>query len=160
MREIAEVVSFLEKYNLTLATAESSTAGLMAALLADIRGCGSVLACGFVVYSPKAKQDCLGVKPQTIEQYGLTSEEVTREMAVGALRASHADIALAITGLAEAEGELDGVHCFACAMRLQDHEGVISETLRFDGERNEVRQAAARYALLNLPYYYESLRKS
>lgn len=160
MREIEQVVNFLEKYRLTLVTAESCTAGLMASLLAEVTGGGAVLDSGYVVYSPRAKQVCLGVQEQTIERYGLTSEEVTREMAVGALQASQADIALANTGLAEAKGAMDGVQCFACAMRINDHEGVVSETLRFSGERNEVRQAAARHALLQLPYYYERLRQA
>ncbi|NWL76495.1 ompetence-damaged protein [Pseudomonas taiwanensis] len=160
MVEIDEVVSFLDRYGLRLATAESCTAGLMASMLAEVSGSGSVLVCGFVVYAPEAKERLLGVNPRTIEQFGLTSEEVTREMAIGALHASRADIALANTGLAEADGEMDGVQCFACAMRLEDHEGVVSETVRFDGERNEVREAAARHALLNIPYYYERLRRT
>lgn len=160
MREIEQVVNFLEKYGLTLVTAESCTAGLMASLVAEVSGGGAVLDSGYVVYLPRAKQACLGVNARTIERYGLTSEEVTREMAVGALQVSQADIALANTGLAEAEGAMDGVQCFACAMRINDHEGVVSETLRFSGERNDVRQAAARHALLQLPYYYERLRQA
>lgn len=158
MQSVEQVVNFLSKYNLTLCTAESCTAGLMASLVAEIPGSGAVLDCGFLVYSPEAKNRCLGVSFETIERFGLTSEEVTREMAIGALKRSRADIALANTGLAEADGPMDGVQCFACAFRLQEHEGVISETMQFEGERNEVRQAAARYALLQLPYYYERLR--
>lgn len=159
MQTIEQVVSFLNKYQLTLSTAESCTGGLMASLLASVSGCGSVLDTGFVVYTPQAKQLCLGVNPLTIEEYGLTSEEVAREMAVGALKMSRADIVVANTGLAEADGLMDGVQCFACAMRISDHEGVVSETLKFEGERNQVREAAARYALLQLPYYYERLRE-
>jgi len=132
----------------------------MASLLADIPGGGTVFHCGFVVYSSDAKQRCLGVSGETIERFGLTSEEVACEMAVGALKAGPADIALANTGLAEADGEMDGVQCFACAMRVGDHEGVISETLKFEGERNQVRHAAALHGLLQLPYYYERLRST
>src|SRR5690606_8836424 len=158
MQSVEQVVHFLDKYHLTLSTAESCTGGLMASLLAEISGSGSVLDSGFVVYSPEAKQLCLGVNPLTIDRFGLTSEEVAREMAVGALKMGRADIAIANTGLAEAEGPMDGVQCFACAMRVNDHQGVVSETLKFEGDRNEVRYAAARYALLQLPYYYERLR--
>jgi nicotinamide-nucleotide amidase len=158
MQNVEQVVNFLEKYHLTLSTAESCTGGLMASLMAEIPGSGAVLDSGFVVYSPEAKHLCLGVNRVTIERFGLTSEEVAREMAVGALKMGHADIALANTGLAEADGPMEGVQCFACAMRINDHEGVVSETLQFEGERNEVRYAAARYALLQLPYYYERLR--
>ena len=158
MQSVEQVVHFLEKYRLTLSTAESCTGGLMASLMAEIPGSGQVLDSGFVVYSPEAKQQCLGVNALTIERFGLTSEEVAREMALGALKMGRADITLANTGLAEADGSMDGVQCFACAMRIDGHEGVVSETLRFEGERNEVRYAAARYALLQLPYYYERLR--
>src|SRR5690606_4302886 len=139
MRSVEQVVNFLEKYHLTLSTAESCTGGLMASLMAEVPGSGAVLDSGCVVYSPEAKQLCLGVSPLTIERYGLTSEEVAREMAVGALKLGRADVALANTGLAEAGGPMDGVQCFACAMRVNDHEGVVSETLKFEGERNEVR---------------------
>lgn len=160
MQSVEQVVNFLRKYQLTLCTAESCTAGLIASSVADIPGSGAVLDCGFLVYSPEAKNRLLGVSFETIERFGLTSEEVAREMAVGALKASRADIALANTGLAEADDDMDGVQCFACAIRLQDHQGVVSETLQFEGERNQVRQAAARYALLQLPYYYERLRST
>lgn len=160
MQSIEQVVHFLSKYQLKLCTAESCTAGLIASLVAEIPGSGAVLDCGFLVYSPQAKNRFLGVNFQTIERYGLTSEEVAREMAVGALQMSRADIALANTGLAEADGDMDGVQCFACAIRLPEHHGVVSETMQFPGERNEVRRAAAHYALLQLPYYYERLRSA
>lgn len=160
MQSIEQIVRFLTKYHLTLSTAESCTGGLMASLIAGIPGGGAVLHSGFVVYSSEAKQRCLGVNSGTIARFGLTSEEVASEMALGALKAGQADIAVANTGLAEADGDLDGMQCFACAMRLGAHEGVVSETLRFEGERNEVRYAAARHGLLRLPYYCERLRSS
>ena len=76
MRDLAEIVAFLKDNRVKLTTAESCTCGLMASLLGDVPGCGKVLDSGFVVYSPDAKQKLLGVDPQTIETYGLTSEEV------------------------------------------------------------------------------------
>lgn len=158
MQSVEQVVNFLEKYQLRLTTAESCTAGLIASMVAQVQGSGQVLESGFIVYSPEAKNSILGVSFQTMETYGLTSEEVAREMAVGALKMSKAAIVLANTGLAEADGDMDGVQCFACAMSINDHEGVVSETVKFDGERNDVRAAAAEYALMQLPYYYERLR--
>jgi len=132
---------------------------LISSLVADVPGSGKVLDCAFVTYSPQAKQRCLGVSADTIERFGLTSEEVAREMALGALQRSDADIVLANTGLAEAEGEMDGVQCIACAIRLEQHQGIVSETVKFSGGRNQVREQAARYALMQLPYYYERLRQ-
>lgn len=160
MQSVEQVVSFLEKYQLSLVTAESCTGGMMASLLAGVSGCGAVLDRSYVAYSPEAKQQCLGVEPGTIARYGLTSEEVAREMALGALDNSEANVALANTGLAEAEGEMDGLVCFACAMLMDGEPWVVSEQLRFDGERNQVREAAARHGLLQLPYYYERLRQA
>ncbi|KJU80233.1 ompetence-damaged protein [Ectopseudomonas oleovorans] len=159
MQNVEQVVNFLSKYKLRLATAESCTAGLISSLVADVPGSGKVLDCAFVTYSPQAKQRCLGVSADTIERFGLTSEEVAREMALGALLRSDADIVLANTGLAEAEGEMDGVQCIACAIRLEQHQGIVSETVKFSGGRNQVREQAARYALMQLPYYYERLRQ-
>jgi nicotinamide-nucleotide amidase len=162
MQSIEQVINFLEKYNLTLTTAESCTAGLMAAQMADFPGCGTVLESAYVVYSPNAKNRCLGVLYETIETYGLTSEEVAREMAVGALRASGASIVIANTGVADgsAAGVEKGTVCFACAMQIAEHQGVVSETMLFEGERNVIRQEAARFGLLQLPYYYERLRQA
>ncbi|AVO55590.1 CinA family protein [Ectopseudomonas mendocina] len=160
MNSVEQVVNFLIKYKLRLCTAESCTAGLISSLVAEVSGSGKVLECGFVTYSPEAKQHCLGVSPLTIEHFGLTSEEVAQEMALGALKRSGADIALANTGLAEASGDMDGVQCIACAIGLDQHQGIVSETVQFNGERNQVRRDTARYALLQLPYYYERLRRA
>ena len=160
MHELQPVVDFLKRNNLILATAESCTAGLIAARLAEVSGSGAVMECGYVVYAVEAKRDMLGVNLETIDQYGLTSEEVAREMALGALERCGADVTLANTGLAEAQGELDGTICFACAMLVQGVPLVLSETIKFPGDRNEVREQAARHALLALEGYVSRLRRS
>lgn len=157
MHSIEQLMSFLTTQKLTLVTAESCTAGMQASMLADIPDCGAVLHNGFVVYSKESKQACLGVSLHTIEIFCLTSEEVAREMAIGALKRSKADIALANTGLAESDDALNGVVCFACAMRCQGEQVVVSETLKFEGDRNDVRRAASRYGLLRVPYWYDCL---
>ncbi len=157
MYSVEQLINFLVAQKLTLATAESCTAGMQASMLADVPGCGSVLQTGYVVYSKESKQMCLGVSLHTIELFGLTSEEVAREMATGALKRSKAKIALANTGLAESDDALNGVVCFACAMKCQGQAVVVSETLRFEGDRNDVRRAAARYGLLRIPYWYDRL---
>lgn len=158
MHELQPVVDFLKRNELVLATAESCTAGLIAARLAEVSGSGAVMECGYVVYAVEAKRDMLGVSLQTIERYGLTSEEVAREMALGAVQRCGADVTLANTGLAEAEGELDGTICFACALLVDGQPRVLSETLKFPGERNHVREQAARHALLSLERYVSQLR--
>ncbi|MFA5678325.1 MAG: CinA family protein [Pseudomonas sp.] len=159
MHELQPVVDFLKRNELVLATAESCTAGLIAARLAEVSGSGAVMQCGYVVYAVEAKREMLDVSLETINEYGLTSEEVAREMALGAVKRCAADITLANTGLAEAEGELDGTICFACALMVQGQPRVFSETIKFPGERNEVREQAALHALLSLERYVVSLRQ-
>ena len=159
MQDLAELVEFLKGEQLKLATAESCTCGLMASLLGDIPGCGQVLEAGFVVYSPQAKQGLLKVKPETIDQYGLTSEEVATEMALGALQACAGNIAIANTGVADdSEEDAGGTQCYAYALLLEGRRVCISETVRFDGDRVEIRKQAARYGLEQLPGKYRALR--
>ena len=151
MQNIEDVLRLLQLRELTLSTAESCTCGLMASLLGDLPGCGQVLDSGFVVYSPKAKNRLLGVSFETIEQFGLTSEEVATEMAVGALNASGAMIAVANTGVADdAQEDEGGTQCYAWALMRGERQVVVSETVRFDGDRVEIRKQAARHGLMQI----------
>ena len=158
MHSIEDVIQFLNHRNLSVTTAESCTAGLVAAMMADISGCGEALQSGFVVYTEQAKHNCLNVNFKTIRRYGLTSEEVAKEMALGALHRSSADIILAITGTAESNDDLNGVICFAYALRTPNGYRLLSESKSFSGDRNEVRSAAATYALVSLPDIYEKIQ--
>ena len=90
---------------LTVATAESCTGGMLAALLTDIEGCGHGFDRGFVTYSKQAKAEVLGVERELIEQNEAVSEVVARAMAEGALERSTADIALGVTGFAGPAGK-------------------------------------------------------
>lgn len=160
MQDLAEIVRFLSDKEMKLTTAESCTCGLMASLLGDIPGCGQVLDSGFVVYSPKAKNRLLHVSFETIETFGLTSEEVATEMAIGALNASVANIAIANTGVADESAEDEGgTQCYAYALMQGERQVSISETVKFEGDRVEIRKQAARYGLENLPRRYEELRR-
>lgn len=158
MQEIEYVVAFLRREGLRLVTAESCTCGLMASLLGDIPGCGQVLDSGFVVYSPKAKNRLLNVDFETIERFGLTSEEVASEMAIGALNASGATLAVTNTGVADDEQQDEGgTQCFAYALMRGERQVVVSETVQFDGDRVEIRKQAARHGLTRLPKKYAEL---
>jgi nicotinamide-nucleotide amidase len=87
-----------------VATAESCTGGLVAGLLTEIAGSSQVVERGFVTYSNEAKTELLGVPAELIVRDGAVSESVVRAMAEGALARSHADIAIAITGIAGPSG--------------------------------------------------------
>jgi nicotinamide-nucleotide amidase len=93
---------------LTLATAESCTAGAMAQLLANAPGAGENFHGGFVVYTKENKSAALGVPPDLIARHSAVSEEVAAAMAQGALERCPADLAVAITGVAGPEPDEDG----------------------------------------------------
>jgi nicotinamide-nucleotide amidase len=99
---------------LTLATAESCTGGMLASLLTDVRGSAHAFERGFVTYTNEAKHEMLGVPMELIEREGAVSGPVAIAMAEGALDRSRANIALSITGFADSGDEPGLVH-FACA---------------------------------------------
>ncbi|MGK6357142.1 CinA family protein [Sphingomonas sp. DT-207] len=102
---------------LSIATAESCTGGLLASLLTDVEGASHAFERGFVVYTNEAKSELLGVPAELIEREGPVSAAVAVAMAEGALRASKADIALSVTGFAGPGGNGDepGLVHFGCA---------------------------------------------
>jgi nicotinamide-nucleotide amidase len=157
MTEIENVANYMRRHSLVLATAESCTAGLIASQMADLRGAGSLLECAFVVYSPSAKQNCLGISDEVLRRYNLTSEEVASAMVRGAAARCKAAVVIANTGVADdaGDGVAAGTQCFAWLMRAPGcQDGLYTETQRFSGERNAVRETAARYALERVPYYH------
>src|SRR5690606_3639565 len=142
-----EVLELACDKELKLATAESCTGGLLAALLTDVPGCSHAFERGFVVYSKAAKCDLLGLDRAMVEDCGAVSKPVAVAMAQGALRRSEADVALSITGFAGPGGgdDEEGLVHFACARRegemdhREEHFGPIG--------RQGVRIAALETAL-------------
>jgi nicotinamide-nucleotide amidase len=133
---------------LTIACAESCTGGLVTAEITEIPGSSEALWGGIVAYSNDSKARLLGVAPAAIAEHGAVSREVAREMAAGALKASGADISLAITGIAGPGGgtEEKPVGLVWFAWRAAD--GRSSEACeRFEGSRAAVRKAAAERAM-------------
>lgn len=160
MSTLEKIAGFMQDHQLILVTAESCTAGLIAATLADVEGAGQLLDCAFVTYSPQSKQLCLSVQSDTLERYNLTSEAVAREMATGALKASSmANVAISNTGVTD-DTDPDiapGTQCYAWAFQPSDHHAdlaLFSETQQFSGDRNAIRQASALYALERLSWYF------
>ncbi|MFP5320786.1 MAG: CinA family protein, partial [Acidimicrobiia bacterium] len=100
----------------SLATAESCTGGMIAAVLTDVKGVSGAFERGFVVYSERAKCELLGLLQADIDRCGVVSEEVARAMAEGAVRNSRADVAVSTTGYAD-EGPEPGLVHFACAVK-------------------------------------------
>lgn len=146
--------ALLKERKLTIATAESCTAGLIAAVIADTPGSSSWLDSGYVVYTPEAKTRILGVNPETIFKYNIVSNQVATEMAAGAWNLNRRiNIVVSTTGVAGPSGgspEIPvGTVCFGWLFNLPEHESafVVSYTKVFEGDRNDVRQQATDYAL-------------
>jgi nicotinamide-nucleotide amidase len=149
---IARATALVARYReaaLMVATAESCTGGLVAGLLTEIPGSSDMLERGFVVYSNAAKQELLGVPAETLVSHGAVSAETVVAMAEGALRASRAEVAVSVTGIAgpdggSAEKPVGLVH-FACARRGKP---TVAREERFGAiGRQEVRLASVRVAL-------------
>ncbi len=107
---------------LKVATAESCTGGMLAALLTDIEGAGHGFDRGFVTYTKEAKRELLGIPSELLDRNDAVSETVARAMADCALTRSKADIALGVTGFAGPAGENceEGLVHFALARRGGD----------------------------------------
>lgn len=132
----------------TIVTAESCTGGLVAAALTDIAGSSDVFERGYVTYSYAAKTADLGVPSAMLARHGAVSREVALSMADGALAASGADMAIAITGVAgpgASDAKPEGLVWFALALRG----GKIAATCREFGPlgRDNVRRKSVRQAL-------------
>jgi nicotinamide-nucleotide amidase len=127
-----------------LTLAESCTGGLVAQSITSVAGSSAWFDRGFVTYSNLAKIEMLGVSAQTLEKFGAVSEQTASEMASGALKNSHVQIAGSITGIAGPDGgtleKPVGMVCFAWADAKQP---MLTGTIHFQGNREEIRQQAA-----------------
>ena len=132
----------------TIATAESCTAGMIAARLTDRPGSSDYVAGGVVSYSNEAKIELLGVDPALLEAHGAVSEPVAEAMAAGALKRFGADTAVATTGIAGPGGGSDekpvGTVCFS--VMLADGR-TLTRTLRLPGNRSDVRERSTTVAM-------------
>ena len=132
----------------TIATAESCTAGMIAARLTDRPGSSDYVAGGVVSYSNEAKMDLLGVDPALLEANGAVSEPVAEAMAAGALKRFGADTAVATTGIAGPGGGTPdkpvGTVCFS--VMLGDGT-TVTRTLQLPGNRSDVRERSTTVAM-------------
>ncbi|HVR50967.1 MAG TPA: CinA family protein [Pseudorhodoferax sp.] len=133
-----------------LATAESCTGGLIAGACTELAGSSDWFERGFVSYSNAAKTELLGVDAALIAQHGAVSEPVARAMAEGAVRHAHAQLAVAVTGVAGPGGgsaaKPVGTVWFGWALPSGTH----SELQCFGGDRAAVRAATVQHALARL----------
>ncbi len=154
------VFDLLSGNNLTLATAESCTGGMIAARLVDMPGISEVFKEGFITYSNKAKRSRLGVKKSTLLRYGAVSAETVREMAKGGAFFSKADICVAVSGTAGPDGGTEekpvGTVFVGCCIKGK----TVTKECHFKGDRNQIREQAVTeaFSLIRrcvLKYYSE-----
>lgn len=136
----------------TIAVAESCTGGLLSAALTDIAGCSDVFMQGFVTYSNEAKQQSLGVSDDIISTFGAVSMAAAWAMAQGTLKASDADIAVSITGIAGPAGGTEkkpvGMVVFGRALKGQSSDDSFTQRVQFDStDRAAIRHHATLFAL-------------
>ena len=143
-----QLVNKLIEKNWHIACAESCTGGLVAAHIVNVANASKVLDASFVTYANDAKIKYLGVSPSTSISYGVVSEEVVLEMAVGVAKETGSEVGIAISGIAGPSGGTDkkpvGMVCFGFYINGQ----VTTKTCQFGNPgRNEVRHLSTEYAL-------------
>lgn len=133
------------------ATAESCTGGWIAKTLTDIAGSSAWFDRGYVTYTNEAKQDLLGVQPDTLTAHGAVSEATVREMVSGALARSRATVAVAVSGIAGPTGGTPGKPVGTVWLAWGSRGGPTrTEHCRFEGDREAVRRQAVARALQGL----------
>ena len=141
----------LMRRGLMLVTAESCTGGWIAEAVTSVPGSSEWFERGFVTYTYISKREMVGVSGETLEKHGAVSETVVLEMATGAIAASHAQVGIAVSGVAGPSGGTPekpvGTVCFAWATKDGTPK---AETRRFPGDREAVRRASVIHALTRM----------
>ncbi len=144
---VEEIVFRLNEKNMTFATAESCTGGMIAAKITDLPGVSSLFKGSCVVYSNELKEKLLGVRPETIDKFGAVSHECGKEMVDGLCKRLNVDAGIAVTGIAGPSGGTDDKPkgLVYIAVKLQDK--VRIKKYVFNGNRKGVRSRTVFYAL-------------
>lgn len=146
-----ELAHDLRQAGLALATAESCTGGWLAQVLTSVPGSSLWFERGFITYSNISKREMLGVSTGTLARHGAVSEQTARAMAEGALKHSHADLAVSITGIAgPGGGTPDKPVGTVCLAWVRHNQETRSQTQHFSGDRDSVRRQAVAAALAGL----------
>ncbi len=151
MTTAEKTVEAFKNKNMTITAAESCTGGLIAKMITDVPGASAVFELGVCSYSNRIKTNVLGVPKEIIDEYTELSEECAREMAIGAMRLSGADVAVSTTGVAGPAGGTDKDPVGTVYIALAADGNVVSEKRNFneDGccDRDTIRQKCADYVL-------------
>ena len=148
MENAEKLVNLLIEKKLHITTAESCTGGMVASRIVDVANASKVFNVAYVTYANEAKEKYLNVDSKTIEKYGVVSEEVTKQMALGALKEANADISIVTSGIAGPTGGTEykpvGMVCFGVGIK----DNVYTSTKYFGNiGRNKVRSMATEYII-------------
>jgi PncC family amidohydrolase len=147
-RSLAErVLELCRAREWTLATAESSTGGLVGARLTDVAGASDVYVGGVVAYSDDVKRSHLDVSNETLRQHGAVSAETAAAMAAGARRRLGADVSVAVTGIAGPGGGTPEKPVGLVFIAVESPDGDSSEKLQLTGDRGTIRSGTTSAAL-------------
>ena len=152
-----EIIDLLRKKGLTLGVTESATGGLISHIITNVPGSSEIYRGSITAYANQTKTSVLGVKTETLQQYGAVSSQVAEEMALGGCRVLAADICISDTGIAGPGGATPdkpvGLFYLGLAHRLTAY----SQRHLFRGDREENKERAARAALDWLKTYLLNL---
>ncbi|WP_088118477.1 competence/damage-inducible protein A [Bacillus atrophaeus] len=141
---VKELSKACKEKGMTLSSAESFTGGLFAEWLTDLSGASQLFAGGVVCYSNEMKQHTLGVKPDTLQQFGAVSKECAGELASEIKRLTGSDIGISFTGVAGPEGQEGHAPGHVFIGIFADGKEEVHE-FNFAGSRTGVRKRAAKY---------------
>lgn len=134
--------------SLTVTTVESCTGGLLGAAITSVPGSSGVYPGGLITYSNPLKTSMAGVDAQTLADHGAVSAQTATQMAAGGVRATHADFAIAITGIAGPDGGSEDKPVGTVWICVTGPDGAADcRRFRFPGDRGAVRQASAESAM-------------
>lgn len=141
------LTKLLIKKKYTMTTAESCTGGMIAARMVNAPGVSAVLESGFITYANEAKEELLGVSHDTLEKFGAVSRETAEEMAEGAVKAAHTDVAVAVTGIAGPDGGTKEKPVGLVYIGVNVRGNVEVREYHFSGSRQKIRESVTAAAL-------------
>ena len=148
MTDLKDLYAIAIKRGSKIVSAESCTAGMLAACLTEMPGSSAFFEQGYITYSNHSKISVLGVDKKILEKHGAVSEEVAKQMAEGALNRSMGTIAISITGIAGPGGsdyKPEGLVCFAVAHKNGE---IRVETMEYGPlGRSNIRSSAVKKAI-------------
>lgn len=161
---VSQIFALCKQYKIRLTTAESCTGGLIAEVLTRLSGASEILDCAFVVYNEKAKIQLISVPPEIIQEFGVVSEQCAEKMAFGAVKKSpNANIGISTTGVAGPTGgdtkNPVGTVCFALYFENSQNPQIKTFRKIFDGNRQQIRQQATLFILMELLNLLKDLQK-